>query len=643
MKIFLKTLSLMIAGLVFLGIGSNTAEARFSVPWVATSTSQGWIFPSKVNGVEQAVLGTIFMATSTSATSTFAGGLTIEGSGFVYDFTTNNVGIGTTSPGSLLSLGNTGANTINISPTATSTFGSGINILTGCFAINNVCTGSGSGSGTVGTGTTGQFPYYAANGTTLTATSSLFLATSGNVGIGTASPLAKLHVGSGTTNASVDSQVLISRAVNDTLSGNGHAFSDSSAVTRSGTIAYNSYDARITFSGTNNYDHYAAFQAAPVYGSSGILDKYYALFTGIQVDSGTIVDSYGAYLSNPTGAGAITNNYGIYIPLQTKGATNYAIYTAGTTPSVFGGLVSAVGGMSVASTSAGAEKTPLIVTNSSSVDSTATAIGFSTATGGTTITGKIASERVGGSNYALKFFNFGGSGLVEQMRLNAAGNLGIGTSTPNWLLQVAGTRPSIALSDTAGGTNLKHWLFSSMGGNLYVGTSTDAYATSTPAALTLSNAGKIGVGTTSPWRTLSVTGTVGFDGLGASGAGDTYVCISTNKELLTGATCAASTRKIKENITPLTAGLDIISRLQPVAFKYKDGFYGGKNDLGFIAEDVAAVDPRLALYDEKGEPLNVNERAILATLTKAIQEQQAEIDDLRKQVNGFYKVGQCRL
>ena len=42
-------------------------------------------------------------------------------------------------------------------------------------------------------GTTGQFPYYAANGTALTATSSLFLATSGNVGIGTVAPSAQLH------------------------------------------------------------------------------------------------------------------------------------------------------------------------------------------------------------------------------------------------------------------------------------------------------------------------------------------------------------------------------------------------------------------------------------------------------------------
>jgi hypothetical protein len=43
---------------------------------------------------------------------------------------------------------------------------------------------TGAGSGSVGSGTQGQFAFYNAAGTTLTATSSLFMSQSGNVGIG---------------------------------------------------------------------------------------------------------------------------------------------------------------------------------------------------------------------------------------------------------------------------------------------------------------------------------------------------------------------------------------------------------------------------------------------------------------------------
>src|SRR3990167_797810 len=81
--------------------------------------------------------------------------------------------------------------------------------------------------------------------------------------------------------------------------------------------------------------------------------------------------------------------------------------------------------------------------------------------------------------------------------LIVSGNVGIGTTTPNWKLQIADTRPFLTLSDTSAGVDLKHWFFSSQGGNLYVGTTTDGYATSSISALTLNGAtGVLSIGTT---------------------------------------------------------------------------------------------------------------------------------------------------
>lgn len=47
-----------------------------------------------------------------------------------------------------------------------------------------------------------------------------------------------------------------------------------------------------------------------------------------------------------TGAGTVTAQYGFYCDTLTKGASNYAFYSAGSTPSKFGGNVD-VGGLSV--------------------------------------------------------------------------------------------------------------------------------------------------------------------------------------------------------------------------------------------------------------------------------------------------------
>jgi hypothetical protein len=137
---------------------------------------------------------------------------------------------------------------------------------------------------------------------------------------------------------SADSALVLRRAITGSGS-NSHGVSDNSVFSMNGgSDSYNSYDARATFNGITNFDHYAAFQSLPIFNFTGTMADYYGLYTGAVVTAGTITNSFGLYVNNPSGAGMVTNNYGIYISSMTYGANDWSIYSVGGNNVLLGGL-----------------------------------------------------------------------------------------------------------------------------------------------------------------------------------------------------------------------------------------------------------------------------------------------------------------
>ena len=130
--------------------------------------------------------------------------------------------------------------------------------------------------------------------------------------------------------------------------------------------------------------------------------------------------------------------------------------------------------------------------------------------------------------------------------------------------------------------------------------------------------GTLGVGST-----LAIGGTLTIGTLGAIGL-DSLCRNSTNQI----ASCSSSLR-YKTDIAPFIDGLDLINRLCPIAFTWKQI---GIRDIGLGAEDVAAAEPRLVTHNAQGQIEGVKYDHLTVVLINAIKEQQSQIKRQRQQI-----------
>jgi hypothetical protein len=142
---------------------------------------------------------------------------------------------------------------------------------------------------------------------------------------------------------------------------------------------------------------------------------------------------------------------------------------------------------------------------------------------------------------------------------------------------------------------------------------------------------------------LEITGN-GSDTVGLfhqTGTGSLYQIIFSNPNGNVGSiqTSGSSTSyvtssdyRLKNTIAPMTGALAKVAQLKPVTYKWK---VDGSDGQGFIAHELQAVVPECVTgekdaVDKDGKPVyqGVDTSFLIATLTKAIQEQQALIESL---------------
>lgn len=144
------------------------------------------------------------------------------------------------------------------------------------------------------------------------------------------------------------------------------------------------------------------------------------------------------------------------------------------------------------------------------------------------------------------------------------------------------------------------------------------------------NFASVGVITTNSGLTvLGSSNLIGIVDLGTLGAaGSQSICRNASGQI---STCSSSLR-YKTSIKRFGLGLNLINQLKPITFDWKDG---GMHDLGFGAEDVAAIEPLLVTYNTKGEVEGVKYDRIGVVLVNAVKEQQQTIERQQKQIEAL--------
>ncbi|MDP2967203.1 MAG: tail fiber domain-containing protein, partial [bacterium] len=135
----------------------------------------------------------------------------------------------------------------------------------------------------------------------------------------------------------------------------------------------------------------------------------------------------------------------------------------------------------------------------------------------------------------------------------------------------------------------------------------------------------------SPVSKMSIT-TDGNVTIGTLGTGANYYVCASAAGLLSESSgaCSGSSIQYKTNVEDLVLGLETLKQLRPVTYNWKDDYRPEEpgTQLGFTAEEVEQINPMFVTYKD-GQIHGVKYDQMVALLTKAIQEQQKQIEELK--------------
>ena len=287
--------------------------------------------------------------------------------------------------------------------------------------------------------------------------------------------------------------------------------------------------------------------------------------------------------------------------------------------------------------------------------------------------------------------------------ITSTGNVGIGTSSPAKKLEIASSDISEGIrlySTNAGGEGLSLEWRSGYGPKITADIESDASgeggnftirvadtASTLQSRLHIDNAGNVSIGqnfdggygknislnaddsgqttrlqwkytgTASAWiERLHANGAMAFgvqssERMRINGDGELLVAGTTDQGAYNiqcngtgvwgaGAYVNGSDARIKEDITPISSSLDVVKKLNPVTYRYKQHWSKDQNiQTGFIAQELLEIlkDENYVdgVVQQNSKYMSVAYQNIIPILTKAIQEQQALITTLTERITAL--------